>query len=321
MSLYTHDNANLKVNNNFNKFYAVEYDAIDRLAWSLTHTISFGSLFTNQSDFVNSVRVYPFKISDYVGVGALEQIQIGSFKSTASGKPFSLGVSRRLIASVTIGESIVDGGFLNYSPYTKLELYLPFIGFVNLDPSLVIGKRIDVFYSVDFDTGGVTASLEWHTDGGVILQTNGVIGFDIPLGATNANDNARTLLANGLSLVGGVITSIATDNPLPLVMSGLSVTSSVSQMQERVTKGGSVSGKGALANPYSVYLIRTFYKPIGEGAKEYAPYKGRPLMETRILGDMQGFTRVKSIHIDDVGDATESERAELERLLQLGVIL
>lgn len=325
MSHATHS-SNLRLNFDFNKLYACTSSNIELLAYSLTHITDIGALFTNKSDFLNSVRVYPFKISDYFTLPENEEtIILGDAETLARGKAFN-SVSRPvLIASVVVG-ALYDGNFLNYAPYTKLELYLPFIGFVNLDASVVMGHRINVFYAVDFDTGGVTASLELvnridDPDGQVIMQAQGIIGFDMPVGATNTAENARTLIANGVSMVGGIVSSVLTENPLPAIMSGLGTASSLATMHERVTKGGAVSNKGALANPYDVYLIRTFLEPIGQGQDEYKSFKGLPLMEKRKLKNLTGYTKVRAVHVENTPTATETEKQMIEQMLINGVIL
>lgn len=306
--------------------WIVNETQINNITKDLTNSTiktALGFLFASPSESLVSLKAYPFDIrqwfnlSQSITASPIIYLNKESVNDAGGIKIKNQIMRRKLISTIPVSRKF--NNFLDYAPYTKLELYLPFIGFVTLDNTLVLGESVNVFYAVDFDTGGVTAYLE--TSKGVVMQCSGIIGFDIPLGSTNNIDNARTMIANGASIVGGLVASVATENPLPVVMATISATASVMQMSERVTKGGAVSNKGALNSPYSVYLIRTYVEPIGDGQDEYKSYKGLPLMEKRTLGDLDGFTRVKSIHLENLENATESEKGQIERLLQMGVII
>lgn len=49
--------------------------------------------------------------------------------------------------------------YLDYNPYTSIQLFLPFIGTVTLDPDVVIGKSIGIKYRFDACTGSCIAYL------------------------------------------------------------------------------------------------------------------------------------------------------------------
>ena len=47
--------------------------------------------------------------------------------------------------------------YLDYAPYTKAEIFLPFIGFCPLNINDIMGKSVDITYNIDLLSGVCTA--------------------------------------------------------------------------------------------------------------------------------------------------------------------
>jgi hypothetical protein len=63
-------------------------------------------------------------------------------------------------AKVDCGTAFINeywGSYLDYSPYTKIEIYLPYIGIKELSPDNFMGKNVHVEYHVDLLTGAAVA--------------------------------------------------------------------------------------------------------------------------------------------------------------------
>ena len=71
---------------------------------------------------------------------------------------------------------------LDYSPFAKLEIYLPFIGTKELDIDVIRGKEIKLIYKVNVMSGKCLAVLQYNNI--PLYQFEGAIGEDIPF-ATN----------------------------------------------------------------------------------------------------------------------------------------
>ena len=56
------------------------------------------------------------------------------------------------------------------------------------------------------------------------------------------------------------------------------------------------------------------------GHNKYNSFVGYPSNVTKLVGDLNGYTEIDSIHLENV-NATENELNEIERLLKMGVIL
>ena len=103
--------------------------------------------------------------------------------------------------------------FLDYEPYTKLQLFLPLIGIVNLDTNSVMGKDVKVTYIFDYLGNTVAAEISVIENETVrILQTEtGVLGYNIPYTYINSEEMSRNLAIGvvkaGLSIGAGVVGS------------------------------------------------------------------------------------------------------------------
>lgn len=71
------------------------------------------------------------------------------------------------------------GSALDYSPYTKVHCFLPYIGTVTLDTDEVMGKTISIKYRVDIATGVCVAHI--MLDGDVYYQFSGHCAVAMPL--------------------------------------------------------------------------------------------------------------------------------------------
>lgn len=71
------------------------------------------------------------------------------------------------------------GSALDYSPYTKVHCFLPYIGTVTLDTDEVMGKTISIKYRIDIATGVCVAHI--MLDGDVYYQFSGHCAVAMPI--------------------------------------------------------------------------------------------------------------------------------------------
>ena len=74
--------------------------------------------------------------------------------------------------------------FLDYNPYTIMELYVPFCGTVQLDPSDFIYRNLGVRMYIDFTTGTCTAYI--LSNDLVVKSLNGECSIQIPVNGTDS---------------------------------------------------------------------------------------------------------------------------------------
>lgn len=212
------------------------------------------------------------------------------------------------------------GSFMDYSPYTKIQIYLPYIGFRDLSPEDVMGCTLSIKYIIDVVSGGCNAIIN-VSGKGAIYQFNGSAIANIPLSAINysgAIQNAVSAIGSGITGIAG----IATGNPAMagLGIAGLATNAANTAVNSKPTiqHSGTMGGAAGLCSVQYPYCI--IERPRLSTPARYNNFIGNTLNVTMKLQDCHGLTIIDSIHLDNV-ICTDDERDELLRLLKEGVIL
>lgn len=238
------------------------------------------------------------------------------------------------IGGIWIGRHF--NSFLDYSPYTEIELFLPFCGFVKLDTDLVMNKYVSVKYGVDFNTGICTAFIQVSTDStqadAVLLMTKEFkIGVDIPICGGGLNEVAKSMVASGLktavgvagAVAGGVVGGVGGAVIGVSAVSGIlnSTIDTAFNQKLQTVKGEVSSGYNSFYSPANMYLIIS--RPNVQYPTNYNHLYGRPSMETETLAYLTGYTKVEKCDITGTyfESALTEEKNEIENLLKDGVLL
>lgn len=204
------------------------------------------------------------------------------------------------------------GGYLDYDPYTKAEIYLPYIGTHPLSVDDIMGKSIHVVYHVDILSGACCAYVK--CDGSVMYSFVGQCSCSIPI-----TGNDWTNVINGaLSIASSIGTMVATGGATAPMAAATIASTAVNSMKPNVEKSGSMGGMGGMLGVQTPYLILT--RPRQALPKQQNKFSGYPSFITMSLGECSGYTEIDSIHLENIG-ATEQEILEIESLLKGGVIL
>ena len=319
----------------FNRKWAIGFNGINVVNDNLSNKTFLNNLnylFTEPSQFFISLKAYPFDIKEYYNNSlTMQKVKMGKAQMKLGDQDVSAPALYGYPQYKYLGKFKIERKFNNYidfSPYTKIEMYLPFAGIITLDTNVVTNKEIRILLAVDFDTGKANYYLVRHEDsqgeydGDIIQTVECQMGIDIPLGSYNANEQMKNVLMTGISFIGGAVTTMATGNPMPLVSSSINaVSGTFKALQERVTKGGVSSGSNNLMTPYHPYLIITRPTYGSNGPDDYVTYKGRPLFKNCKLGDLKGFTVCNDFHLENFGSATDSEINSIDALLKEGIII
>ena len=206
------------------------------------------------------------------------------------------------------------GNATDYEPYTHVNCYLPFIGIVSLKANDVIGKRLYISYGVDVLTGTCLARLTTKKGSSMILLYTfaGNCSTQIPLTGGDYAQVIRGIASMAVGIAGSVLTA----NPLPAIGGVISGAMSSSLDVSRSGSIGANAGAMGVRKPYLIITRRAAYD-----ASNYSKFYGYPANKTVRLGTCSGYTRVKAVHIDSMGVATDAEVTEIENLLRQGVII
>lgn len=220
------------------------------------------------------------------------------------------------IACGAIKVSKYFGNILDYAPYTKIQLFLPFIGVVSLDTNEVMGSTLNVTYRVDVLTGACLAQVSVsRSDYGAVMYTfSGNCAVQLPI----TGGNYSSIIANTIGIGASIGATIASGGALaPVAVAGAAA--GVSNSHLNVAHSGSIGANAGAMGGKIPYLIITRPKPYN--ANNYNNFYGYPSNNTIKLSSCTGYTRVKDIHLENISSATDDELNEIESLLKEGVII
>lgn len=204
------------------------------------------------------------------------------------------------------------GAYLDYSPYTKAELYLPYCGIHPIDIDDIMGKTVNVVYHVDILTGACVAYVKCGDS--VLYSYIGQCASSIPVSGSD-----WTNMINGIINASTAIGSMAATGGLTAPMAASTVaTTAVNTIKPSIERSGSLSGTGGIMGNQVPYLILT--RPRQAMPELQNHFIGYPSFITSYLGDLSGYTEVESVHLEEI-PATEAELREIEALLKEGVLL
>ena len=210
------------------------------------------------------------------------------------------------------------GSFIDYSPATKAELYLPFIGTVPLDIDDIMGTpcTLHLYYNVNVLSGACTAFLDCQTGrklNSVCYYWNGSMICEIPV---TGNDYSAKVNA-AFSAVGNLIGVAATGNPGNAV--GLVQNMAQATLQKpTIQKSGVMGGDSGMLSEFQAFVILT--RPVQALPKNYNKLKGNASMIGGTVGSFSGFLQVDSVDLSGIA-CTDAEKSEIEALLKEGVFV
>lgn len=210
------------------------------------------------------------------------------------------------------------GNVFDYAPYTKISLYLPFIGIVQLNPADVLRSTITVEYKGDVLTGACIAEIAVKRDnaGGILYQYSGNMACDYPL----TSGNYTAVISAGLNAAGSAIGGALVGGvPGALLGGGRSALSSLANGNLfNVQQSSGFSGASGVLGGKKPYLIISRPQPeINDHFPELQGYGSNKYVS---LSECTGYTRVKAVHVDKIEKATSAEKDMIETALKTGVI-
>lgn len=262
-------------------------------------------LFADPMDVILGLSILPVQIP----TSGAREVKVGNI-----GTGISLNVASTQFVEVDCGTINVNeywGAYLDYSPYTHAQIYLPYVGVRPISVDEIMGKSVNVKYHVDILTGACCCFVKCGES--VLYSFNGQCSIPIPISATNYTNTINGIISVAASLGTMVATGGAT---APLAAANLASTIT-NQMKPTVEKSGAISGPGGVMGIQTPYLILT--RPRQALPSEQNTFTGYPSFITTTLGELSGYTEVHSIHLENI-PATADELSEIETLLKGGVI-
>lgn len=244
--------------------------------------------------------------------GGSQNIKVGYLDSGVSARVVSNQYTTIDCGTVRLSEQFHN--VFDYSPYTEVNLYLPFIGIVNINVSDVMRSSIHIVYHVDVLSGACLAEVKVTRDsaGGTLYQYAGNASVTLPI----SSGSYMGIVSAVAGVAGGIAGTIASGgSALPLLASSAGA---MFNAHTRVEHSGGFSGNAGAMGGKIPYLIIS--RPQTEMANGFENYIGYPSNFTATIGSCAGFIKVIECHVKST-TATNSELNEINTMLQEGVIV
>ena len=271
----------------------------------------FQKLLDNPMDCVISLHCVPVRPT----TSGNANIKLGSFDTQVSADVISNQYLTIDCGSLSIKE--YWGSALDYSPYTKVELYMPFVGIKELKIEDVMKSTIHIKYNIDVFTGDCLCNVKCGQS--VLYKFAGNLKQDIPVSGRTNNMGIKAIIGAAASFAGGAMGAAMGAPPvLAGVAAGISSAASVATSKIITTRSGSLSGSVGLLDDFVPFLI--FHRPVQSLANNFKSFKGYPSNITTSLSVINGYTEVEYINLQNIPNATSAEMDEIKSLLKQGVI-
>lgn len=304
-------------------------------------------LTSNPIDAIVSVKKFPL-LSVPHGAN-LENIYLGKYQTSAAGYTLALQQARYNFEGIHIFPKF-GNCFLDYSPYTKMQLYVPFCGTIDIDAADFMGRTLSVEMVIDFITGSVTAYVLANQL--VVTSLTGTCAIDIPITGTeqatinSAYESAtiaeRQARKNEIMQTVGIFTHPIKTATKPLTTAAERVSTALDRAQREyelthinmpLRQIGQASPLNSWALEFVCRLI--IYYPDGEcisfnatneptlitdKVQAFGAVNGFATVETNTLSNFTGFTQVSDADLTGIS-ATDTEKEMIINLLQSGVYI
>ena len=285
-----------------------ELKAFSSWLWSTDFSNSIKKLFQDPMDAIIGLHM----IYTEPEIGERKNIVVGYVDSNVNTRTVANQYKKIDCGNIAVREYYGDSRDYDF---TKISIYLPFLGIQQLNAKDLIGGSINVTATVDVLTGTILYNLNITKNG--VTQTlytfSGNCAVQLPI----SSGSYASILANTIGLVAGGVATFATGGAAAPVLIGAAA-QAVTGTRANVTASntiGSNAGAMGIKKPYLILNRQNSYN-----AAAYNNIQGYPSNINVKLSNCSGFTRVKECHLDGI-PATDEEIEEIYTLLKQGVIL
>ena len=294
------------------KSYVVDKGRLQRLGnfiWSYNFYDFIQNLNSSPIENIVSIKMYPFTIPH----GEDDEIILGNVETGIMGGPIDVDYNCKHVinpSGTTIAKKYPQKyNYLNSNVFTKMYIFLPYIGFKELDASVFLDHELKVEYIVDILTGSCVAMI--YADDVPIVQHNGLMGLDIPISAMNR----AQVEAGIIQSVGQTAMALSQQNLGGAVSSAMSI---LSQSYHTETKGTASPSCNSFITHDVFYILEA---PEVQFPSGYAHAHGLPLFLTKSLNKVHGFTVCDNVDTSGIQGATLEEKEMIKQALEEGVYL
>ena len=294
---------------------AAQLKSLSDFMWSgAFDLVTYKKLFSDPMQSIIGLAIVPVQPS----VAGSKSVKFGTIDSGITMNYLSTNYVQMDCGYVDVDKYV--GCFMDNDPYTKISIYLPFIGIRQLSADDCIGRSLHVVYNIDVLTGACACFIE-VSGKGVLYSYNGSCITNVPLTAVNfsgAIQNAVSAIGSALGIAAGMATGAAPITAMSIAGMATSAANTALNSKPTVQRSGNLGGSAGIMSIMTPYVI--IERPRMSVPNKIEKFVGQTSNITMYLGDCKGFTMCDYVHLDGL-NATSEEIVEIESMLKAGVIL
>lgn len=285
-----------------------ELQQLGQFMWSSFDVDNWRKIIANPMDAILGLHIIPVPAV----ITGTKSLKVAGIDTTYTMSYTTVRYIRRSMGTCDIPKKW--GAYLDYNPYTKLSIFLPYIGFKELDADDVMGKTISLQYIIDILTGACVAELKCGDT--VLYSWSGNCANEVPIsssdwrGAISAAVGIAATIAATAAVTGGATAPMAASMVA-------SVGANSMNLKPTINRSGAIAGSSGFIGQQRPYIIRTIPNLVIPADQN--KFIGYPSFVNLSLGSLTGYNEISSVHLEGI-PATGAELDELESILKGGVI-
>ena len=212
---------NINLDNTFRGIRILSQTGVTSLAGIILNPSVLQSFFSKPEDWLSRLLYFPYNIPQRIEKQT-KKLQIGTYSTDID--VYDIDFASEIYE---MGELLIEphfNNFADYDGYSKMEVWLPFLGTVDISLNDVLGKYLKFRLGVDYTSGQGT----WYICVGdnptnatsIFVDLAGVddrilsthtcqIGMEVPIGTTNTANVYRNLIMGAVKGVSTALSSYA----------------------------------------------------------------------------------------------------------------
>lgn len=300
-------------------------------------------------DYIQSLRYYPIN-KDFRQGSTYTSINLGTgakFKEVGAGGSttdfllyklnFTTGVAT--VGTWDLSNSVYHwrNNFLDYSPYLKMSIYLPYVGTVELSPEQVashtdISKAVIYADAIISTIDGTITYFVRNQSDTLLVQKTAKLAIDLPLSGNNSLEQATAILRAQFSTTkqvlgqaSSLITNAATGNAAGLLQDVGGIIPNVGEMYLQNSLAHKqvpveVQGmSGTITNTLTgQYPYLTIHRTKYSNPTNYGHTTGYLTESEYRISSLTGYTVCRNVDVSGISKATSNERAQIKKIMESG---
>ena len=276
--------------------------------------------FNKRTDYLMDLLILPFTVPS----GAASRVRVGGSELVVESEGEQVYCMAYPVTDyyvdVDCGTLSLDEYWANFLDFTgtRIKLFLPAVGYVDLQTEYVNGGEISVKYRFNIVDGSfmcVVHSTSGHSelDESLIAQYSGVWCMHIPITGQDYTNKISGLISS----VGSVAAGGLLGGGVGAVIGGVSSLANVAMQKPQTTHANGYNASSSFLTHRKPYII--IERQVSQFSESYPSETGLPCYVTRQLSSVHGFTVIENPVLNIA--CSDAEYNELVQLLKSGIIL